>query len=449
MSAAQSARAGRHADDDGGMTDCQRTARVEILKAFKPRGRHLLTGPAGTGKTWLMGRFARDIQEKRKKVTLTAPTHKAVAVLARKMAEAGLTDIECQTIHSLLSLEPKPGDDGRLVLRRRKYAEVVKADAVVLDECSMEGTDLFEHVERNLSHCFVLRVGDEYQLNPVNEDASPSFSIPSRSNLVSIRRQDADNPLLLATSALRDLQSREDMDWSWCRSAKLPPKGVYLPGGGLDLWMQRAFLSSDFKADPDAFRYLCWTNERVAQINAKVRNWLYGETVAPFVPGEVALVRAPIFQDDAIVFNTNEEVPVEAIEPGSYRHIFKKRGGLKGWSVEIPSWQVTLQKPDGPKVVVHMPRDERLVSEVNDRLVSEARSDHARWEDFYGFKNKMARLQAIYALTVHNSQGSTLGSVFVDVPDIRRRERSNLLEMKRLFYVAASRPTTSPFLAGR
>ena len=365
-----------------------------------------------------------------------------------KLEECGLGDVPVGTIHSLLGLEPKPGDDGRLVLRRRKYAEPVDADAVVLDECSMEGEELFAHVERILAHCFVLRVGDPYQINPVNEDVSPSFSVGSRSNLVTIRRQDADNPLILVTQELRRLQDREDMDWSWCRSAKLPPKGVYLPGGSLDLWLQKAFLSSDFKANPEAFRYVCWTNDRVAQVNAKVRNWLYGETQYPFVPGEIALVRAPIFREDTIVFNTNEEVPVEDIEPGSYTHVFKKRGGIKAWIAEIPSWQVTLQKPGGEKHVVHMPRDDRAVSNVNDQLVSEARLDRDRWGDFYSFKNKMARLQAIYAGTVHTAQGSTHMNTFLDVPDIRRRGRDNLLEMKRLLYTGATRPTTGLYLAG-
>lgn len=62
-------------------------ALVEVLKACKPRGRHLLTGPAGTGKTWPMRRATRDVQEKREKAILTATTEKAVAVLVRKMIE--------------------------------------------------------------------------------------------------------------------------------------------------------------------------------------------------------------------------------------------------------------------------------------------------------------------------------------------------------------------------
>lgn len=40
------------------------------------------------------------------------------------------------------------------------------------------------------------------------------------------------------------------------------------------------------------------------------------------------------------------------------------------------------------------------------------------------------------------------GCTFVDVADIRRRQRYNLLEMKQLLYTAAARPTTALMLVG-
>ncbi len=51
-------------------------------------------------------------------------------------------------------------------------------------------------------------------------------------------------------------------------------------------------------------------------------------------------------------------------------------------------------------------------------------------------------------MTAHTSQGSTFGSVFVDVADIRSRERHNLLEMQQVLYVAVTRATTSVMLLG-
>lgn len=48
-----------------------------------------------------------------------------------------------------------------------------------------------------------------------------------------------------------------------------------------------------------------------------------------------------------------------------------------------------------------------------------------------------------FALTIHNSQGSTFEEVGIDGNDLRKRleesTRSNIREYNRLFYVAASR----------
>jgi exodeoxyribonuclease V len=38
-------------------------------------------------------------------------------------------------------------------------------------------------------------------------------------------------------------------------------------------------------------------------------------------------------------------------------------------------------------------------------------------------------------------QGGTFGSIFLDLPDIRRREETNLLEAQQMLYVEATRPS--------
>ena len=57
------------------------------------------------------------------------------------------------------------------------------------------------------------------------------------------------------------------------------------------------------------------------------------------------------------------------------------------------------------------------------------------------FQQSVAKLQSIYSLTVHTAQGGTFGSVFLDLQDIRRRERTNLLEAQQMMYVAVTRPS--------
>jgi exodeoxyribonuclease-5 len=427
------------------LTDDQEQAASEIMAAMATGDRYLLTGYAGTGKTTLMQEVVRRMIQANRSVVLTAPTHKAVSVLAAKIAEAGIRDVPCITIHSLLSLRPKPHGD-RLVFERNKRANPVMEDVVVVDECSMLSADIMKHIRRHLPVSFVLFVGDPAQLPPVGEVASESFDTKRRSHLSTIVRQGADNPVLAATHTIRSSQGGP-MDWSWCVANKAPPYGVFLPGASIDRWMERAFTSDDFNSDPDRFRYLCWTNARVADVNRKIRRWRYGDsTPTPFMPGERAMLRAPIVRDDSILFNTNEELGIVEIEQGMFRRPIEPRQGAPGWTAEIPSWRALIQRGTEAPVEVHMPRGDRAYNTAIARLSDEALDCRDRWGDLHGFKSAMARMQAIYALTVHNSQGSTFGNAFVDIHDIRRRAQSNPLETQQMLYVAATRPSRALIL---
>ena len=418
----------------------QEAALSAIKSAYAHGCHYLLTGYAGSGKTTLMQQFARDMRKRRLDIVLTAPTHKAVAVLSRKIAEAGLADVPCRTIHSLLSLKPKPYGD-RMVFVRDKRADPVTADIVVVDECSMVGEDLLKHIKRHLPMAFVLFVGDPAQLPPVGEVASQTFATKKHSHLDTIVRQSAGNPVLDAAHAIRASQGGE-ADWSWCKSQNAPPVGLFRPGPAADEWMRKAFTSAEFERDSDSFRYLAWTNRRVAEVNAKVRYWRYGENIpTPFMPGERAMFRAPLFVDKKIAFNTNEEATVRGIEEGSFSFKFPACDAAPAWTAELATWVVALVSDEGRSLAVHMPRDDHEFEAVVSRVKDEAIEDKYRWKDLHEFQSSLARLQSIYAMTTHCSQGSTFTNVFLDVPDIRQRERSNLLECQQMFYVAATRPT--------
>jgi energy-coupling factor transporter ATP-binding protein EcfA2 len=426
------------------LTADQIRALGEILAAVSPGGSHILTGYAGSGKTTLMWHLTRALHERRQSVALTAPTHKAVAVLSAKLRTAGIEGVTCRTIQSLLSLKPKPHGD-RLVFERDKRAEPVMVDVVVIDECSMVDADLLRHIHRHLPVSFVLFVGDPAQLPPVGEKESRTFGTESRSHLDTIVRQGADNPVLAAATAIRESQGRE-LDMTWAKSVNAPPHGLFVPGKPGD-WLKRTFTSAEFDADPDSFRYLAWTNKRVAEVNDRVRRWRYGDDIAtPFMPGERALFRAPVIADEKIIFATNEEAKVMSICQIDHIHQVPSADNVYGWTESLPVWRMDMESADGEQVTVYMPADVPAYNKVIARITDEAAECRARWKHLHDFKSSLANLQSIYAMTVHTSQGSTFRNAFVDVGDIKRRAETNVLEAQQLFYVAATRPTTALIL---
>ena len=312
----------------------------------------------------------------------------------------------------------------------------------------MIGTELFRHIRRHLPRAFVLFVGDPAQIPPVDETASPTFDTMSRSHLNTVVRQAADNPVLAAATAIRAMQGGE-MCWDWCKPARAPPMGVYLPGAATDTWMQKAFTSKEFEDDPDTHRYLAWTNRRVAEVNARIRRWRYGDNIpTPFMPGERALLRAPVFIDRECQFSTNEEATVVTIARSTFRYDFEAGIGVPQWTAEIPSWRIVLRRDDGDEIPVHMPSDERAFNAVVDRIKDEAADWRERWAHLHDFKSALARLQSVYAMTIHTSQGSTFRNVFLDVSDVKKRQASNLLETQQLLYTGATRPSHALMLVG-
>ncbi|MEZ7136161.1 ATP-dependent RecD-like DNA helicase [Komagataeibacter sp. SM21] len=426
------------------LTACQERALAEILAARGVSATHLLTGYAGTGKTTLMQQVARALRKRGAEVVFTAATHKATAVLRARVGNLA----PCRTIHNVLSLQPG-AQDGREVLQRADRPEPITADVIVIDECSMVGSELMRWVRELVPDRFVLFVGDPAQLPPVGEAISPSFAIRSASHLNTVVRQAADNPLVAAATAIRESQGGP-LDWSWCRASHHDGAGLFVPRAP-DEWMRRAFTSDEFRADSDAFRYLCWTNARVDAINRIVRRWVHGgETPTPFVAGERVIARTPVMDVEGrrVMVATNEEAEVAAIRPTVLRHAFPATSKVAGWTTELPIHEVVLRTLAGDETPVPILRPGADMGAIERRLKNEAAQDRARWQHRFVFRRGIGRLQAVYAMTVHTAQGSTFGRVFVDVGDIARRASANLLETQQLLYVAATRPSKAMILTG-
>jgi hypothetical protein len=102
----------------------------------------------------------------------------------------------------------------------------------------------------------------------------------------------------------------------------------------------------------------------VAQVNARVRGWLNGDDIpTPFMPGQRALLRAPVIVDEQILLDTNEEAIVVSIEE-SQKNIRVMDGDDLAWRVDLPTWHLDLLSDSAAEVEVHMVRDDRACKAV-------------------------------------------------------------------------------------
>ena len=135
--------------------DGQKFAVEEALS----KGMLILTGGPGTGKTTTLKAIINILESEGQKVLLAAPTGRA----AKRMAE--LTGKEAKTIHRLLQVEWDASDKPAFAKNEKN---LLKCDALIIDELSMVDTCLFEAVLRALPlGCRLIMVGDCNQLPSV------------------------------------------------------------------------------------------------------------------------------------------------------------------------------------------------------------------------------------------------------------------------------------------
>jgi hypothetical protein len=437
------------------LNDDQALAMAQILAAYDVgKTRHVLTGNAGTGKTTLMQALVEELLKKDVSICVTAPTHKAVSVLARKLREAKLDSVEATTIHSLLGLRPIP-KDGSTILKREGKSQAKGYQVVVIDEASMVSSDLFDFIENDLKQQFVLFVGDPAQLPPVGEIETRCFSVRGKSHLARIVRQAEGNPIIRAAQMIRERQDTTP-DWNWTLPAEAGAIGIYRAGDDADEWMRDAFTSPEFAADNDAFRYICYTNARVAQVNAKVRSWIYGQTETPFVRGEHAICRTPILDAAGrLAFAVNEEVTVAKVTASELKFEFpehaprtEKEKHLDEWNITLPTWCVEFFHEQKGNIDCEIARYASQYDGLMRRIIAEAKTNRSRWWDKHQAEEQVSVLQHVYAMTAHTSQGSTFANCFIDVADIRKKEIRSPKECQQLAYVALTRASQAAIIIG-
>ena len=129
------------------------------IKMALSEGFLVLTGGPGTGKTTTLNAIIKILQRNGQRVFLAAPTGRA----AQRMTE--LTGNEAKTLHRLLEVawdrEDKP-------VFGKNEKNLLKCEALIIDEMSMVDVNIFESVLRALPvGCRLILVGDSDQLPSV------------------------------------------------------------------------------------------------------------------------------------------------------------------------------------------------------------------------------------------------------------------------------------------
>lgn len=397
----------------------QQAACAAIREWLNGPGRFFtLTGYAGTGKTTTIHQALADYSGR---VAYTAPTHKAVAVLAG-MGAAGT----CATIHKLLGCKRQYKNNQLVFSPSFDGEEMIRGfDLVVLDECSMVGEQMFRWVQDlAIEHGVrVIFMGDAAQLQPVGDgDESPTFRLQSQARLERIMRNQG-VVQLAATNARLNIGSRQPV---------LPEPGEDEHGQLLRMPAPE-FLESWY-ADRHSAKALGYTNKVVDWLNQWMRERIYGESPAPFEPEERLVMVSTHEADRGALLHTEDELVVQGATPSE--------------QAELPCWELVVRDEEGTDHTIYtLTAEQRHAYEARRKwLVQECRAGRERWPKYYRLIETFAQVRPGWATTIHKSQGSTYPAAYVVETNILDTA-SDPRTRDQLLYVAYSRAQTKLVLS--
>ena len=428
----------------------------------------VLSGYAGTGKTFLSARFLELSDAAGLCWTVAAPTHKAVGVLRQQLETQGLRPTWYpSTIHRLLRLKlSRQEEQERCDPTEQTATALEHLSLVLVDEASMIDSRLLE-ITLQCAHPYGTRlvfVGDPAQLPPVSEPNSPVFAMQ---RAVACHLQEVvrhGGPVLRLATGLRlgQLPSTQP--------PLLPPiddNAARVAVVGREEWIaeaQAALRLSSERLDPDQARLLCFTNRTLDRLVPIARRALHGEMAdqLPVLPGEVLITRAAVMapacqeglangEDADLVLGSNRELLVRDVTPDRCDLAdlgLPQAPVIETLKVEVEAGETQLQLRLAPAPGSDGRRRlDAALSDLRSRAKLASGSERRMlWRQFFLLRDSFARVGPAAVLTVHRSQGSSFTDVFV-APDVHWPQEESI--RRQLVYVAVSRARRRVWLVGR
>ena len=390
-----------------------------------------LSGPAGTGKTFLISFLVRYLKKQNSKIKifLTSPTHKSLKVI-RKMVNQNNLNISYATIHSFLNLKLKPNlleGIQELILEKNKKNK--KADLLIIDESSMISEKLFNFIKKakRIGRTkVILFVGDPYQLPPVDtkKEDLPVFSL-KQYKLTEIVRQAKDNPIINLSFQIRERIKSKNF---------IPIKDLFQnqnQNKNIQIFTNFEKFMNAYFNDPSDKIIGAYTNKQVENYNFRIRKKLKGD-VPYLIPGDKLTLQEPLVEGEEIIHANGETIEVKDCEK-----IFDKNVNIYYWKIK---------DTENKKFKIIDPFSQNKFKEILEMLAIIAKSKKGyekrkAWEKYFDIKNAFIDVKYNFAVTLHKLQGSTYNNVYLDLRGLDYLQDKEFLY--RLCYVGITRASNA------
>jgi exodeoxyribonuclease V len=398
----------------------------------------IISGPAGTGKTFLMKHVMSTIMKQYEEacvlmgipqtifgIELTATTNQATEVLQQS------TGFPARTVHSFLNLKvtPDPRSTQSKIAKTPKW-EVHRNTLIFIDEASMVDKTLYQYLHDGTDkNCKIIYIGDHCQMAPVFESVSRVYQSPKNFKKLTQPVRNAGQPALMALCA----QLRETVETGVFNPIQEVPGVIdYLDDAGL-----KQVLDSQYVQEEVDSRVLCFTNSRVGEYNQYIRD-LRGYP-AEFTTGEIVLNNTA-----TIISGRMMRVQQEFVVTGQTSNVYEHQPDWDDPSVRMDVYDIELAPRNNPhdsfKVKVPANKDHH-------QALMKYYGRNKKFGVYWELKNNFPDLRQKDAVTVYKAQGSTYNSVILDLTNIGKCTQPE--QVARMLYVGGSRPRNHIYLYGQ
>lgn len=384
----------------------QQIALDKILQNYRSKGFMLLTGAAGSGKTFvLLLAIKQLIQEglDPSRIAVSCPTHKLVGTWTEDLLAQGLEEVSVMTIHSLMKVFPDILENGDRPLvsfeDRNPDPKAVKGvlpfDLLICDEAYYYPKILVQTI---YSHGYLSTVlaGDSNQLNPVGEDISYLTTITDFSfkiNLTENMRQ-------------KDKGLKAIVDQVFKSGANYQP----------DFLSSREFnlkLFEAVKTDQENTLYLAYRNSTCKTMSDMLRSIQGVVNVDLADVGEIIKVNT-VSKGSRILIPANSLVRVRSVNTEFNYFDVEYRGNIQRIYKDVSG------------------------EEEESRKAAELAKDKKVWVKHYQLVDKFTKYYHPSVSTAHSAQGLTRKKVFINWRDLKKCRDDS-----KIYYVSASRASQS------
>jgi exodeoxyribonuclease-5 len=404
---------------------------------------------------WGKGRW-----EIKPSVLFLAPTHKAARQIEKSMRSRNV-ELDVRTIASALALRPVRRGDKEVYLPDYD-AELIIGDEtnlVIIDELSMVSQELLDLLEAKMfKHTALVGVGDEAQLPPVGEAQTCSlFRVNTRIELTEVVRHAG--PILELATQTRLLGAGRP------RFASSSANGSSIVNhrdrGAWGRAAIEACAEAEGERDFDRARVLCFLNRSAASANAAIHARIYGANAAPFNEGQPIITHGPVTPPPAFpgeasglpLVNGSTELEIVSEPYMLERSIAGDEivGVMQAWKYWKIEAMVLGEYGNTFAFETIDPSEQGRWAQAQATLSKMAKAENDQelkayfWRHFWYRQDQFATVTSIWAMTVHKSQGSTFGSVFLHYDTDWNKDKEYVC---KLVYVGLTRASRELHVAG-